>query len=96
MQVIAIYQHFERGLEDLASITKSIVDDCVSLVGDVLARVKERYGDSLQSEGSGSRIRDAYKKIEFSVREKEMIQLLKDSMSRNVMRLTVLCSCAAL
>lgn len=98
MQVIATYEQFENSpsLDSLRRVTKSIVDECGALVGEVLHRVRERYGESLQPGGSGNKARDAYKKLEFSVRETEKIRLLQESLNRVIGRLSLLSSCAAL
>ncbi|OIW29088.1 hypothetical protein CONLIGDRAFT_633272 [Coniochaeta ligniaria NRRL 30616] len=98
MQVIATYEQFEDSpsLESLRHVAKAVVDECGILIGEVLHELRERYGDSLQPGGSGNRVKDAYKKVEFSVRERDRVQLLQESLSKAIGRLGLLSSCAAL
>jgi hypothetical protein len=98
MRVIATYEQFERShwLDSLGHVTKAIVDECGSLIGEVLRKLREKYGDSLQPGGSGNRVKDVYKKLEFSVRERDRIQLLQGSLNKAISRLSLLSSCAAL
>lgn len=73
-----------------------MIDECSSLVGEVLLNVRVRYGESLQSGGSGNKIKDVYKRVEFSLREKEKLQLLQEKLNGGIGRLSLLSSCAAL
>lgn len=97
-QVVATFAQFEKSpsLDNLEHVTKCIIDECGALIGEVLLRLREKYGESLQPGGSGSRVRDVYKKVEFSVRERERIQLLQETLNKAVTRLSLLSSCAAL
>ncbi|KAB5539410.1 hypothetical protein GE09DRAFT_317495 [Coniochaeta sp. 2T2.1] len=98
MQVIATYEQFERSawLDSLAHVSRSVVDECGTLVGDVLQKFRDRYDCSLEPGGSGSRARDAVKKLEFSVRERETVRVLQETLRTAVGRLGMLASCAAL
>jgi hypothetical protein len=98
MQVIATFEQFENSpqLDSLGSVTRSIIDECSDIIGDVLCSLRDKYGDSLQPGGSGNKAKDVYRKLEFSLREKEKIQLLQDSLNRAVARLGLLAGCAAM
>jgi hypothetical protein len=97
-QVIATYQQFQPSpwLDGLANVTKSIVAECSSLLQEVLAFVQGKYGDSLQPGGSGNTIKDICKKLEFSLKERDKIQLLNRKLNNAAGRLGLLSSCAAM
>jgi hypothetical protein len=46
-------------------------------------------------EGSGKKIKDIYKRIEWSVREKERLKQLRDKLQEGVQRLSLLTTLAA-
>jgi len=97
VQVIATFQQFENSpsLDSLRHVTKSIVDECSDEIGQVLCGLRDKYGDSLQRGGSGNRAKDAYRKLEFSLKERGEIKLLQESLGRAVGQLSLLSSCAA-
>jgi predicted RecB family endonuclease len=97
MQVVATYEQHEpsSSLNTLDQVTKSVVDECGTLLQEAADRFIPRYHSSLQSGGSGRKIKDAYKKIEWSVREKERLHELRDKLRENTERLCLLTALAA-
>ncbi|KAK4157476.1 hypothetical protein C8A00DRAFT_40188 [Chaetomidium leptoderma] len=97
LQVVATYQERENSvyLTGLDNTTKAVVEQCASLIDAALHHFGTRYHGGLQPEGSGSKWRDAYKKIEWSVREKERLQELREMLRKNTERLTLLNGLAA-
>ncbi|KAI0005667.1 hypothetical protein F4779DRAFT_597903 [Xylariaceae sp. FL0662B] len=96
VEVVAAYQQFESNpwLDGLNSATQSVVDQCTPLIKETLDRLQMRYGDSLQAAGSGKKVKDIYKKIEWSIREQDMITNLQDNLRKSVGRLTLLTTLA--
>ncbi|KAK8063395.1 hypothetical protein PG996_008047 [Apiospora saccharicola] len=91
-QVIAEYQQLEScpSLTNLDAQTKTVVNECATLIQDALNRWCPKYHESLQPGGSGSTVKDALRKIEWSVREKQGIQELQDKLHRNTEKLALL------
>ncbi|KAK5660897.1 hypothetical protein OQA88_12270 [Cercophora sp. LCS_1] len=96
-KVIATYQEREPYvyLSQLDNVTKDAVRDCTDLVEEALRHFQSKYGSSLQQGGSGNKLRDARKKIEWSLREKERLRELRGKLSRNTQRLLLLCALTA-
>lgn len=95
--MVATYQQHELSpyLQGLDNVSKSVVNQCAALIQDTLDHIQSRYGKSLGIEGSGKKIKDIYKRIEWSVREKERLQNLRDKLQEGVQRLSLLTSLAA-
>lgn len=81
-------------LQDLDHASKSIVEQCTTLIQDTLNRLDLRYGDSLSVNGSGKKIKDKFKQIKWSLSEKERLQNLRERLQEGVQRLTLLTSLA--
>ncbi|KAK4442462.1 hypothetical protein QBC34DRAFT_313009 [Podospora aff. communis PSN243] len=92
LEVVSIYQQRENSiyLSELDRITKAVVEECASSIDGALKRFQHRYHESLQLEGSGSKLRDGYKKLEWAFREKERLQDLREKLQRNTQRLSLL------
>ncbi|EXU97164.1 hypothetical protein X797_009783 [Metarhizium robertsii] len=80
--VVATYQQHELSpcLQVLDDVSKSVVDECASLIQDILQHLRSRYGGSLGAEGSGKKIRDIVKRIEWSVRETQRLEKLREKL----------------
>ena len=72
--------------------TKSVVDECAALIKKAL-NGWEKYNESLQKGGSGNKLKDAYKKVQW-LWEKEHLATLRESLQRNACRLNLLTSLA--
>ena len=96
-QVVSTYQQRESSiyLGELDRITKAVVDECASSIDEALQRFKNKYHDNLRAEGSGSKLRDGYKKVEWSFREKERLHDLREKLQRNTQRLALLAGLTA-
>lgn len=93
-QVIETYQERESSpyLEGLNHVSKSVVDQTASLIQDALNHFQSRYKNSLLPGGSGKKLKDVYKKVEWSTREKERIRGLREKLQESVQRLSLLTS----
>ncbi|GAB1309964.1 hypothetical protein MFIFM68171_00174 [Madurella fahalii] len=91
-QVVATYQEREYSvyLSSLDNATKAVVDDCAGLIEAALQHFGSRYQDNLRAGGSGNKWKDAYKKVEWSVKEKERLQELQEKLRQNTERLALL------
>jgi len=67
-----------------------VIGDCGALIKQALDRVVPRYDDALQPGGCGNKFRDGYKKVEWLARERERVRELRDKLSKNTERLSVL------
>lgn len=65
------------------------------MISQELTRIKGRYGDCLQAKGSSNRVKRAYKKLEFSLLEKERVHNLQDKLRVNTERLSLLTALTA-
>lgn len=94
---MATYEQHGRSvyLTELDRATKTVVEECAALIEGALQHFGTRYHGSLQTEGSGNKCRDAYKKIEWALREKERLLELREKLQRNTERLTLLNGLAA-
>ncbi|KAK8079140.1 hypothetical protein PG994_002947 [Apiospora phragmitis] len=77
-------------LGNLAAQRKSIVNECATPINDALDRWHPKYHQSLQPGGSGNAVKDAFRKVEWSVREKQALQELQDKLRKNTERLALL------
>jgi hypothetical protein len=89
---VATYEAREPSayLAGLDQATKAVVDECAGLIEQAIQHFGSRYHDSLRAEGSGNKWRDACKKVEWAVREKERLLELREKLRRNTERLTLL------
>ena len=92
MQVVATYEQrdFSPYMIQLDVATKEVVDDCAVLIQEVLDRLQARYGSSLAPSGTGSKMKDTYKKTEFCFAEKERLAAVQEKLRKNTERLTLL------
>lgn len=97
LKVVATYQQHEFSpyLQGLDNVSKSVVNECGSLIQDTLDRFQLRYENSLSIGGSGKKIKDIHKRIEWSLREKEKLQHLRAKLQYGVQRLSLLTNLAA-
>jgi hypothetical protein len=72
-----------------------VVDELGSLIRELLSRWRAKYHDSFQTGGSGRRLKDWGKKIEWSLREQEVVREFQEKLARGVQRITLLMSLAA-
>ncbi|RSL55315.1 hypothetical protein CEP53_007124 [Fusarium sp. AF-6] len=96
-QVVTTYEKHEPSpyLEGLDQTSKSVVDRTASLIQDALDHFQSRYKNSLHLGGSGKKLKDVYKKLEWSTREKERIQCLREKLQESTQRLQLLTSLAS-
>ncbi|KAK4111492.1 hypothetical protein N656DRAFT_780793 [Canariomyces notabilis] len=97
MQVIETYSQHSLSpyLDGLNTVTKEVVDELGSLIRELLSRWRAKYHDSFQTGGSGRRLKDWGKKIEWSLHEQEVVRDFQDKLARGVQRITLLMSLAA-
>jgi hypothetical protein len=90
--VIATYPQHESSLylQELDAVTKQVVDECAELIRQALARWQKKYGEALAPEGSGNALKDAGRKLEWRLREKERVAELRARLDQGVQRLTLL------
>ncbi|KAH9909189.1 hypothetical protein F4778DRAFT_217661 [Xylariomycetidae sp. FL2044] len=83
--VVETYQQRESSpsLRTLDVSTKEIIEDCAGLMQEALDKLRPRYHEYLQSGGSGSKIRGAFKKVEWSVREQQRVHVLQEKIRQN-------------
>ncbi|KAK7959484.1 uncharacterized protein PG986_004338 [Apiospora aurea] len=91
-QIVEENRQFEScpSLANLSIETKSIVNECATLIQNALDRWFPKYQQNLQPGGSGSSVKDAFRKIEWSLREKQGIQELQDKLRKNTERLALI------
>ncbi|GAB1311654.1 Fungal N-terminal domain-containing protein [Madurella fahalii] len=96
MQVVATYprHEFTPYLAGLDTTVKEIVNECGSLIQEALDRWRTKYHFSLSSGGSGNRVRDAGRKMEWALREQERAKELREKLSRGIERMTLLSALA--
>lgn len=97
MQVVSTYQQHELGapLHVLDRVTKTVVDQLTTLIQDALGHLQSRYGSSLTKEGSGSKAKDVYKRVEWCVREKDQLRILREKLQEGMQRLNLLTTLSA-
>lgn len=96
-QVVATYQQHEFSpyLDGLDNAAKSVIDQCGSLIQDTLEHIQPKYHESLRVGGSGKKINDIYRKIEWSMREKDRLRYTREKLQDGVQRLSLLTTLAA-
>lgn len=96
-QVVETFERHESStyLADLDRTSKSVVNQTASLIQDALDHFQSRYKNSLHPGGSGKKLKDVYKKLEWSTRERERIRCLREKLQESVQRLQLLTSLAA-
>lgn len=95
--MIATHQHYENSpaLERLNDITKSVVDTCALDIQQIFDLHQSKYHSSLKIGGSGSKIKDAYRSIQWSLKEKDQLQILRQKLQFCAEQLSMLTSLAA-
>ncbi len=95
-QVVAIYPQHELTpyLGELDTVTKQVVEECADLIQKALARWQRKYGQALSPDGSGNVLKDASRKVEWYLREKERVAELRAQLDRGVQRMTLLSALA--
>ncbi|KAH6892940.1 hypothetical protein B0T10DRAFT_481129 [Thelonectria olida] len=97
MHVVAIYEQYEPSspeLKNLARTSKSVVDECAGLIKTTLDRIVSEYHGSMQPGGSGSKVRDIYKRGKWWAREKSRLVELQEQLHKHVELLSVLTALA--
>ncbi|KAL2674038.1 hypothetical protein Neosp_012484 [[Neocosmospora] mangrovei] len=96
-QVVATYQQYELSphLDGLDKEVKSVIDQCGSLIQDTLEHIQPKYRNSLRVGGSEKKIRDIYRKVEWSMREKDRLRHTREKLQDGVQRLSLLTALAA-
>lgn len=90
-KVVATYQQHETPcLQGLDAVSKTVVDNCTTLIQDALNHLQLYYGSSLTKEGSGNKARDILKRVEWCVREKTRLGALRAGLQQGTQRLTLL------
>ncbi|KAK8112668.1 hypothetical protein PG984_013194 [Apiospora sp. TS-2023a] len=77
-------------LANLDTQTRNVVNECATLMKDALDRWYPKYHQSLQPGGSGNPVKDAFRKVEWSVREKQGLKELQYGLRKNTERLALL------
>ncbi|RMJ17157.1 hypothetical protein CDV36_003176 [Fusarium kuroshium] len=97
IQVVATYQQHEFSpyLDGLDNATKSVINQCGSLIQETLEHIQPKYHDSLSGRGSGKKINDIYRKIEWSMREKDRLWHVREKLQDGIQRLSLLTTLAA-
>ncbi|KAL6411861.1 hypothetical protein AUP68_04240 [Ilyonectria robusta] len=97
MQVVATYQQHESSpyLDGLDKAAKSVIDQCGSLIQDTLEHVHPKYYDSLRVGGSGKKVKDIYRKVEWMTRETDRLRHVREKLQDGVQRLSLLTTLAA-
>ncbi|RSL90954.1 hypothetical protein CEP51_000518 [Fusarium floridanum] len=96
MQVVATYQQHEFSpyLDGLDNATKSVINQCGSLIQETLEHIQPKYHDSLSGGSSGKKFNDIYRKIEWSMREKDRLRHVREKLQDGVQRLSLLTNLA--
>ena len=71
-------------------------DDCADPLKGELMRLHGKYNESLQPGGSGSTMKDMFRKVKFSLQEKNSIQEVTTKLNRYTQRIGVLITVADL
>ncbi|KAL8366010.1 hypothetical protein RB595_004679 [Gaeumannomyces hyphopodioides] len=98
LHVIATYERREQASPSLLALERDIglaVHECGGLIKAALDKLTGRYGDSLGHGGSGNKLKDAYKRIEFTLREKDDLASLRRKLSETTARISLLSVLAA-
>ncbi|KAL6850700.1 hypothetical protein ACO1O0_007825 [Amphichorda felina] len=97
MQVVATYQQHELSpsLQVLDDISRLVVDECTAHIQEALEHFRLRYGNSLGVGGSGKKIQDIAKRIEWSMREPQKLGVLRNKLHEGTQKLSLLMSLTA-
>ncbi len=89
---MAAFQEHESSpfLSVLYSVSKSVVHECATSIQETLDRLQRRYHNSLEASGSGNKAKDIYKKLEWSLKEKDQLDGLREKLHKNAERLSLL------
>lgn len=79
----------------LDRVTKAVVDQFTTLIQDALGHLQSRYGSSLMRGGSGSKAKDIYKRVEWCMREKDQLRILRERLQEGMQRLNILIALSA-
>ncbi|KAK8030024.1 hypothetical protein PG993_011315 [Apiospora rasikravindrae] len=92
VQIVAKNRQFESypSVANLNIETRPIVNECATLIRNALDRWFPKYNQSLQPGGSGNSVKDAFRKIEWSLREKQGLRELQEKLRKNTERLALL------
>lgn len=71
-------------------MTKTVVNECGSLIQEFLGTTAPRYHDYLQPGGSGRKFKDYLKRIEWSVKKKSDVLLLQQTLHSKTACLSLL------
>ncbi|KAJ6789712.1 hypothetical protein PWT90_00576 [Aphanocladium album] len=95
--VVATYQQHEVTpyLQELDAVSKTVVDNCTTLIQDALNHLQARYGSSLTKEGSGNKAVDVMKRVEWCMKEKTRLGALRAAIQQNTQRLLLLSNLSA-
>lgn len=77
-------------IADLHSLTDEAISDCESLILEFLDRWEEKYEDGLGARRPAKRAKKAWRSIEWSLRERERVQTLRDKLNQTVQTVTLL------
>lgn len=80
---------------ELSNVTKSIVDNCASLMLEILPRSVEKYHGSLKPGGSGNMLVDGCKMVIFHAKERGKLVKLQETLKTSTGRISVLVAAAA-
>lgn len=77
-------------LSGLAQSTKSAVDQCAVAIQDMLDHIQPRYSGLGAGASSQGKLKDTYRKIEWSMNERKRLHELQELLSTNIQRLSLL------
>lgn len=80
---------------ELENVTKRIVDEDGVLILETLQRIAPKYHDSLGKDSHKNFLSSSYRKVEYSVREKQKVKSLQERLAVSMGRLNTLISAAA-
>ncbi|KAL8383116.1 hypothetical protein RB595_006735 [Gaeumannomyces hyphopodioides] len=101
LHVVATYKPHSQVPASPASLIclerdiEAAVHECGGLIRATLNKVTSKYSESLNQGGSGNKVKDVYKKIEFTFREKNDLTSLRRKLSETTAKLSLLSSLAA-
>lgn len=78
-------------MQGLHDTVKKIIDDCTSKLEAARDTWLQKYGRHFRPQGSGSRVKDSYKKVR-STWEKGEVEKFREELRKNVQRLALLVS----
>ena len=89
---MATYEQYESSayLDGLSDVAKNVVEQCFGHIKDALEHFRRRYGTSLTPGGSGNRIKDVFKKVEWATKEHDRIKILRGRLRDGISRLSLI------